>query len=134
VTPEQTFLLEIGKLLLEALKIVGPLAAAYFANKALNAANRTSKEVGTLSTKQGELAKSVDGMKDELVSKSERAAHAEGKVEVLEGVAEKVNAQPAIVPVVVQTPPRDPSARTRAEDRQRVNPPPPEHDPGSHLP
>jgi hypothetical protein len=72
----------------------------------------------------GKMAKLLEE-KDERIAMAERVGQAEGKVEMLEK-----SAAPAVVPVVLPPPPRDPNARTRAIDRVGA---PPSQPPAAHA-
>lgn len=111
---------------IEVLKIVVPLLTAVVTTVGvvvsafvLRRTNQTAKQVGVL-------AKSVDGIKDEIVQKTDRAARAEGE---LKGITETA---PSVIEQAkaLATPPRDPNARTRADDRRTSAPP--DVDPSSH--
>jgi hypothetical protein len=74
----------------------------------------TRRDQGRTDRRLAQVHQELNGRLDEMVTAQTTAARAEGKVEGLKEAGPPV----IVVPPVVQPPPRDPTARTRAGDRE----------------
>jgi hypothetical protein len=137
VSGDQQFILG---LLTIAVAALGHVLVYRKANRAANQSTQANVKADALAIKTDELTANVNGKMAQLIDVTEKAAFGQGvHVGVAAGVASSKPESAVVPPIAVPelpavAPTVPPSMRNRRkEDRERVNPPPPEHDPETHL-
>lgn len=138
MTGEQQFILALLGIGVTAL---GHVLTYLKANKAAQQSHEANVKADALKIQSEELTANVNGKMSQLIDVTEKAAFGQGvHVGVAAGVASSKPESAVVPPIAVPDLPAvaptvpPPLQNRRKEDRERVNQPPPDHDPTSHLP